>query len=293
MATKRKYPFGYAMQLGKISINEQEAKLVTEIFTAYANGISYRQLTDRLNAQTIPYNEPENPWNKNMIARVLCCETYMGNDIYPAIVSTEQWNAANAAKPNTGKALDENSDVKAIRQLALCARCGNRLKIWSSSRSKDRWMCTECGTLTAKAVTTHIRENLCGLITQLINDPRLVSEPDNKKEPDIAEVQEESMAEALNRPVFDELYACQMAFALASARFDSIGSEVYETQRIREAISNARKQDSLDTMLLKEIATAVLIHPDGAVSLRLKNSQIVERKVCHGRNSPKINRNTC
>ena len=276
MAANRKLPFGYAMRMGKVCIHEQEVGLVREIFSDYAKGASYQQLTGRLNAQPIPYNEPDKAWNKNMVARILCCGAYVGTDTYPAIITAEQWEAAHAAKPGTGKALGENSDVKTIRQLARCSQCGSSLKLGSNSRSWERWKCPVCGALTTKAVTPRIRDGLTALISQLLDEPELVQEPEDPEGPDSATEQEEALDAALNAPQFDETHAHQSAFALAAARFDAIGSEDYETLRIRKALTGAEKQDRLDTALLKETAAAVLIHPNGMVSLRLKNNQIIE-----------------
>ena len=72
----RKYAFGYEMRGGRIQPAAAEAEVVRMLHERYAKGSSYRQLTDRLNAETVPYNEPNKPWNKNMVARIL------GNEIY-------------------------------------------------------------------------------------------------------------------------------------------------------------------------------------------------------------------
>ena len=276
MAANRKLPFGYILIAGKICINELEAKLVTEIFTDYSNGSSYRQLADRLNNQPITYNEPDKVWNKNIIARILCCKEYMGTEIHPAIISEVQWEAVNVAKPKTGKALEENSDVKSIRKLARCACCGSRLTLGASGRSWERWRCHECGTLSAKAITSRIRESLSYIISQLLDTPELIDEPESQEMHGSTKEQEETLRDALNAPEFDEGIVRQMAFDIAAAQFDSISSADYETARIREILVKTDSMDNLNTTLLKEIAAAVLIHSDGRVSLRLKNNQIIE-----------------
>lgn len=72
----RKLPFGYEMQRGIVCVKTAEAAVVKEIFAAYIRGISYRQITDSLNAQAVPYNERGKSWNKNMVARILSNELY-------------------------------------------------------------------------------------------------------------------------------------------------------------------------------------------------------------------------
>ena len=71
----RKQPFGYKMSLGKIVIQESEAKLVQEIFLRYIAGESLNELTEALRQQDIPYDEGR-LWNKNMIARILADTSY-------------------------------------------------------------------------------------------------------------------------------------------------------------------------------------------------------------------------
>ena len=68
-----------------------------------------------------------------------------------------------------------------------------------------------------------------------------------------------------------------MALSLAAARFNARGSEDYETMRIRYILASAEQHDGLDIVLLRQITSAILIYPTGAVSLKLKNSQITER----------------
>lgn len=70
MMGNRKQPFGYKMALGKIVIQESEAKLVQEIFLRYIAGESLNELTESLHQQDIPYDEGR-LWNKNMVARIL------------------------------------------------------------------------------------------------------------------------------------------------------------------------------------------------------------------------------
>ena len=80
----RKQPFGYKMALGKIVIQESEAKLVQEIFLRYIAGESLNELTEALRHQDIPYDEGR-LWNKNMVARILADVRYTGEKGYPKL----------------------------------------------------------------------------------------------------------------------------------------------------------------------------------------------------------------
>ena len=76
----------------------------------------------------------------------------------------------------------------------------------------------------------------------------------------------------MGRQPMEEENAKIAAYALAATQLNAIGSEDYETLRIREALSSKAPPHDL----LKSIASAVLIHLDGSVGLQLKNGQNME-----------------
>ena len=84
-------------------------------------------------------------------------------------------------------------------------------------------------------------------------------------------------AQELENEEFDESAARAKAISLAAARFDALGSEDYETMRIQYILAKAEQNGGLDTALLRQITSAILIFPTGEVSLKLKNGQIMKR----------------
>ena len=134
----RKLPFGYHIRNGQIQLLEHEAKVVRMIFDCYAAGMSYDRLTDKLNGQSVPY-APSKPWNKNMVARVLQDERYLGGSAYPQIVTPESFQCAKAAKPDISGTAD-CTEVKDIRILARCGLCHSPMR----RERKDRWHCPSC-----------------------------------------------------------------------------------------------------------------------------------------------------
>jgi len=271
----RKQPFGYEIRQGKICVRAQEANLVKEIFKAYVDGASYQQLTHRLNAQTIPYNESGKPWNKNMVARILNSKVYAGNKTYPAILSAEDQHRAIAAKPSTGVPLDATATSKAIRRLARCSDCGSTLTLSDNRYGWARWNCPSCSALTVEATTPAIVEELTYVLTAIINDPRIVQTPPHKPI-SFAELEDE-LSQFLHSSEFDESAAKAKTLALTAAQFEAMSSADYETMRIQYILSGTEQNSELDTDLLRQITSAILIHPTGAVSLKLKNGQVIER----------------
>ena len=51
----RKQPFGYKMEFGEIVPQPQEAETIRSIYLQYLAGASFKQLTEQLQAEDVPY----------------------------------------------------------------------------------------------------------------------------------------------------------------------------------------------------------------------------------------------
>ena len=86
---------------------------------------------------------------------------------------------------------------------------------------------------------------------------------------------EKDFDSAIHTEEFNESTARTKAVSLAAARFNTLSSDDYETMRIRYILSTTEQSGGLDTVLLRQITSAILIHPQGEVSMKLKNGQII------------------
>jgi hypothetical protein len=82
----------------------------------------------------------------------------------------------------------------------------------------------------------------------------------------------------LEQQPIDENAARELIFAIAVAQYDAIGSEEYETQRLRRVFTSASPMTELDANLLRSTVSAIQVNSNGEISVRLKNGQIVERR---------------
>lgn len=243
MAANRKLPFGYTMQMGKICIWEQEAGLVREIFSDYIHGSSFLQLARKLNSQPVAYN-PQTRWNKNIVARILGDRRYIGEKGFPQVIGSKLFDAACAKRIVKQTYSPPTGLQKVIRQL--------------SGQKADEKM----------------EQAVQAILGRLRRDPEQVQRPvaistESEEERQIRQ----EMDTLMGRQPMEEENAKITAYALAAARLNAIGSEDYETMRIREVLRSEIPPHDL----LKSIASAVLIHSDGSVGLQLKNGQIIER----------------
>ena len=99
----RHIPFGYRIRQGEIEGHPQEAGAVRQIFQAYLNGDGYTTITRRLAEGDVPYRQGVE-WNKHMVKRILENRRYCGEQGYPALISTADFDAVatkRAGKPQS------------------------------------------------------------------------------------------------------------------------------------------------------------------------------------------------
>lgn len=244
MMGNRKQPFGYKMALGKIVIQESEAKLVQEIFLRYIAGESLNELTESLRQQDIPYDEGR-LWNKNMIARILADTRYTGEKGYPKLIDEDQLIAANEKRSNKPQLPKKTEAQKVLRRL--------------------------CGTPPSERV----EQSVTGLLNGLANYPERIQHQ-RSPAPALHSKTQEALDNALERQPIDEDSAKVLILRLAAEQYAALGNDEYETNRLRRLFSAFECVAELNADLLKNTVSEVLVTRQN-VKLRLKNGQVIER----------------
>ena len=195
---KRKQPFGYKMKLGEIVPQPQEAEAVRSIYLQYLAGASFKQLAEWLQTEDVPY-DVDKPWNKNMVARILEDDRYIGEKYFPALIPTEQFHAAQERRKEMRPAYKQTPAQKALRRL--------------------------CGAPPSERVEK--------IVTDLLNE--LIRCPD-RIQPAVSQVvgaacgkTREELTSALERQPIDEDNARALLLQLTAEQFDAIGNTEYET----------------------------------------------------------------
>ena len=94
MAWQRKTPFGYMVRGGETVPCPTEADAVQNIFTRYLAGASFGRIAEEMSRGNIPYHQHTSQWNKHMVKRILENGKYLGTDVYPRLISDEEFLAA-------------------------------------------------------------------------------------------------------------------------------------------------------------------------------------------------------
>ena len=242
---KRKQPFGYKMKLGEIVPQPQEAETVRSIYLQYLAGASFKQLAEQLQTEDVPYDEDKS-WNKNMVARILEDDRYIGEKEFPALIPTEQFHAAQERRKEMRPEYKQTPAQKELRKL--------------------------CGGIVPDSVARKVLK----ILNQVVDDPQLIKieafgVPSTE---DIRRLRLE-LDKLLHTPPVDEEVARQKAMELAVLTLISVQMEEYEAHRLRSILGRRSKMVELDAELLRQGVGSVECQGDD-VRVHLKNGQCLE-----------------
>lgn len=244
MAGNRKLPFGYQMELGKIVVHPKEAEMVTYIFQQYILGASYKELVEHLREQDVPYDAGK-LWNKNMVARILENRKYTGQPGWPLIISADIFVCANEKRSSKVSPPQRTDAQKALRRL-------------SGGSSAE------------------VEQAVLRLLNLLIAEPQqiIAPQPIPFNPIRVSELRSALDHELEQQPINEDA-AKRLAMELASAQYEEIGSQEYETERLRRLFQRQSPMQSLDAEILRNAVNRIYVHGK-KVKIRLKNGQVVE-----------------
>lgn len=275
MAQNRYLPYGYKIENGKTGIEPQEAETIRKIYSRYAQGLSYKKIAEQLTESGVRYMPDKPRWNKNMVARILQNQSYLGTEKYPAIIENSLSHAARQMeKPYTHT---ESADIKMLKPLLFCGICGAQVKRRLKTSGEERWYCP-CDTkhiavtLTDETLLANIKE----MQNHLATSRYLVeARQDTKKQIDIGIVRMQNQIDlALNQPGADLTEVQQSIMALAAQRYGLIQDAHCDGKELKEKIAQLSGAH-LDSRLLKEIAAQIQITHTAVTVLVLKNGQTI------------------
>ena len=242
---KRKQPFGYKMKLGEIVPQTQEAETVRSIYLQYLAGASFKQLAEQLQTEDVPYDEDKS-WNKNMVARILEDDRYIGEKEFPALIPTKQFHAAQERRKEMCPEYKQTPAQKELRKL-----CGS-------------------------TVPDSVARKVLKILNQMVDDPQIIKIETSgvPTTEDIRRLRLE-LDKLLQTPPVDEEIARQKAMELAVLTLVSVEMEEYEAHRLRSIFGKQAKMRELDANLLRQ-SVRKITYGSKTVKVLLKNNQVLE-----------------
>ncbi|WP_195201274.1 recombinase family protein [Faecalispora jeddahensis] len=283
MKKNRYLPFGYHIQKGALCIHEAEAAVVRRVFEDYQSGMSYRSISEKLTAETIPYMENRIDWNKHMVKRMLENPRYCGGDNFPKIIPAATFEAVAAliGQKSQGEPLSEELD--SIRSKAICGACGAKYKRDGRSKKYEAWCCSAEGRITQKRITDQaLLESVTAILNTIIREPSLLELPSPHRENyslDVART-ENQIDRELEKSEVDSDYIKLLIFGCAAAKYEAC-ADIEPEYLTRQLLAIFERQQPLDTFsirLFEDTVKQVVIDADGSLWLRMINGKLIQNQ---------------
>lgn len=278
MTQNRTLPYGYKIEDGRVMTNDAETEVIRRIYRSYAEGLSYKAIAEDLTEEGIRYMPEKPAWNKNMVARILQNQNYLGMGKYPLIVEEALSQAVKLAqKPY---AHTESSNIKAIKPLLVCSVCGKPVRRRVKKNGEERWYCEEGSKHIGLAVTDEIL--LAGIEVlwhHLIENLQLANAEDEAGEENPISLETIRLKNEIDQMLKveeikeDELKA--KILELAAQRYASCDTPRHYN---RELIQRLRQvPQGFNIKLILEITAEIKVSYFEAEALVLKNGKVIAK----------------
>ena len=276
---QRRFPFGYTFSDGQIAVHDEEARAVRRIFGAYIRGGSLLSIAKSLMENGVSYFTDCPDWNKNMVKRILEDKRYLGTEGYPQIMDGESFERANAIRQDRQTRPTEPETMRTIRMRAVCAECGAKIRRHAKHPGHTHWYCKNGCRLSTVLMDKHIQESIVRLLNGIIDSPSRLEIPAELapgESPEVLRLSREICRE-MEKPEGGVRQLHALLLERAAAAYAQLPDVTLARQArdLRSELVRRERLTEFDEALFERAVDAVLLHPDGHISLRLINGQIL------------------
>jgi hypothetical protein len=269
-------PYGYKIVGGRVITNDLESEVIRRIYRSYAAGLSYKAIAEILTAESIRYMPEKPAWNKNMVARILQNQNYLGKGKYPPIIEESLCQQAKLAqKPYTHT---ESKSVKAIKPLLVCAVCGKPIRRRVKNDGEGRWYCEEDVKHIGITVTDEVLlESINALWRHLIENLQLADVGDEAGEDNPISLETIRLKNEIDQMIkggeINEDEITTKILGLASLRYTSCDTPRYNNRDLMQKLRQAPQGFHMKTIL--EVTAEIKVAYSEAEALVLKNEKVI------------------
>lgn len=269
--------YGYQVKNGKTVIHNEESEVVKKVFSLYVEGKTLNSIASMLTEENVAYFQDEVKWNKNTIKRMIENEKYMGNEVYPSIISTSLFNQTKAVKERKScKQETHKPEVELFREISVCGKCGSRYKRVNTWGTREKWMCSKGCKCSVYIDDKILEDAVTSNLNMVIGNPDLLNVvADSKYMPTIDVTKEENeLIRLLEKPKLNFSVVAKCILQGAKVRFDGCDYDNGElTEELKNEISFV---DKIDYKVMKEYIKQIIIQPDGRITtVFINNAKIM------------------
>lgn len=268
--------YGYQVKNGKTVVHNEESEVVKRVFSLYVEGKTLNSIATLLTEEKVAYFQDEVKWNKNTINRMIENEKYMGNEVYPMIISSSIFNQAKVVKERKAcKQETHTPEVELFREITVCGKCGSRFKRVNTWGTREKWMCSK-GCKCSIYIDDAILEGaVTSNLKMVIRNPDLLNVvADSQYMPTIDVTKEENeLIRLLEQPKFNFSVVAKCIFQGTKVRFDCCEFDNGElTEELKDEIFLV---DKIDYKVMKEYIKQIRVQPDGRITtVFINNAEI-------------------
>ena len=268
--------YGYQVKNGKTVIHNEESEVVKKVFSLYVEGKTLNSIASMLTDENVAYFQDEVKWNKNTINRMIENEKYMGNEVYPKIISPSLFNQAKTVKEKKScKQETHTPEVELFREISVCGKCGSRYKRVNTWGTREKWMCSKGCKCSVYIDDKILEDAVTSNLNMVITNPELIDVvADSQYIPTIDVTKEENeLIRLLEQPKLKFSSVAKCILQGAKVRFDCCDYDNGElTEELKDEITLVNK---IDYRVMKEYIKQIVIQPDGRIiTVFINNAKI-------------------
>ena len=296
-------PIGYKMVEGKIHIDPPKSDTVKKIYNEYVNGTSMLAIAKELKENEIPNANNKTSWTHGAVGKILQNTKYMGDDLYPPLISKDLFHKAQEKRKEKTAQLGRTAQLNSMNNHHIftnkifCGECGEPYRKYvehcGKPQEKVRWKCkryifnnkVQCRNLFY--TEDEIKAVVTSALNQLLRKRALLDKP-YQKEPlkksiELKEI-ESQIAELEEQEQFSSPNLAQLIFKRAELTYRAAKIEDYHfhTQRIKECLEGINEPTGFNEELMVQIIKKIIIYQDGKIETEFINglriSEILEYK---------------
>ena len=265
----RNIPFGYEVVGGRYVVNNGEAEIISSIYSMYLSGKTLLGIAEALTEQEVTYFEDTKVWNKNMVSRILADERYLGNETFPRLVDSNNFNLAkNIRAEKGGKKAVLTPLMATVKDMLYCAECGETFSRINKWRTREKWLCKGKCKCSVYLDDRTICESILSVLNRAIREPNLLTAPANNTEY-IGSIEVIRKSNEVNRLLeqteIDFKRAATMILDCASERYKCcvLGGGKHVLNALSSEYDQLTEQSELDEALLKRTVKKITVGHTG------------------------------
>lgn len=268
--------YGYHVKNGKTVIHIEESEVVKRVFSLYVEGKTLNSIASMLTEEKVVYFQDEVKWNKNTIKRMIENEKYMGNEIYPMIISPSLFIQAKVVKERKScKQETHTAEVELFREITVCGKCGSRFKRVNTWGTREKWMCSKGCKCSIYIDDANIKDAVTSNLNMVITNPDLLDVVASSRYMPTIDVtkKENELIRLFEQPKLNFSVVAKCILQGAKVRFDCCDYDNWElTEELKDEITSVNK---IDCKVIKEYIKRIIIQPDGRIiTVFINNAKI-------------------